>query len=53
MHERKAVAGTLQHWLDPGKGITKLAGAVKPLRSWLDPGKDIARLKMRMISINI
>jgi hypothetical protein len=27
VHERKAVAGTLQHWLDPGKGITGLAGA--------------------------
>ena len=27
MHERKAVAGTLQHWLDLGKGITRLAGA--------------------------
>jgi hypothetical protein len=29
VHERKAVAGTLQHWLDPGKGIAELAGANK------------------------
>jgi hypothetical protein len=29
VHKRKAVAGTLQHWLDLGKGITGLAGANK------------------------
>jgi hypothetical protein len=29
VHERKAVASTLQHWLDPGNDITELAGANK------------------------
>ena len=25
MHEQKVITGTLQYWLDLGKGITKLA----------------------------
>jgi hypothetical protein len=35
IHEEKSIEGTLQHWLDLGKGITRLAGTKKRRRSAL------------------